>query len=258
MALSEQWVFGRRAAISFLADDANHEILEAVLSDALPRDLRRQVESRRPGQAVLSLPKKEMDRRFPGVRHQGIALRVRLPAGGAAGSDWRNLAEERSGLIVVLDRMQDVHNVGAIVRSAEALGAAALILTGKGASMNPTVHRIAAGATAYLPVFQESNLNQTLRSLKELGRWICASASAADLAEDGDDADARLVNHQELSALPAAEELVLVIGNEGEGVKALALRDCDFILSITLPGKTGSLNASVAAGILIDRLIHRR
>ncbi|MBX7057245.1 MAG: RNA methyltransferase [Leptospirales bacterium] len=257
MEVSEHWVFGRRAAQSFLAPESAAEVLEAVLSDRAPPELRRMAESRLGAQHLHHCKQRDMERRFPGQRHQGIALRLRRPLPAGQGADWRDLASAKQDLLIVLDRLQDVHNVGAIIRSAEALGVGGLILTGKGAAMTPAVHRVAAGATAHLPIFQESNLNSVQRSLGDCGRWICASASAADLEQSERELRQPFFWHDEFSALPPAGELALVIGSEGDGVKPLALERADYILSIRLSGATASLNASVAAAILIDRLIHR-
>ncbi len=256
----DELVYGRQPVRAYLESDFRAEdLIEIVVQDSLPRDLRDLIGRRAHRAAVTSLPRREIDQRFPGLSHQGLVLRLR---GGAARArrrteDWRDLADRKAGLFLLLDRIQDVQNLGSIIRNAEALGAGAVILTGKGAAINDVVHRVSAGASLFLPAYQESNLNSVIEQLKKRGYWICASASAADLTRYTDDGGPQARAHFETESLPPARELALIIGSEGDGVKALALEKSDFVLSIPLRGKTNSLNAAVATAVLLDRLINR-
>ncbi len=192
------------------------------------------------------------------------------PGNPADGQDWRQFVREKQGLLVLLDRIQDPQNLGSIVRSAEALGARAVFLTGQGAPPGDTMHRVSSGASLRLPIFALSNLHRLVQQLKDDGYWICAAADPEALASQKDGAhsakpgkgDAKhsqsvACTHSELQKLPEARELALIIGNEGAGIKPLVLRESDYVISITMAGQTPSLNAGVAAGILLDRLIHR-
>lgn len=270
---SNQLVYGRRAAESFLRTPpagASRELVEVWLQDSLPaalRDLARE-RAETSGAALQELPRRELDRRFPELRHQGVVLVLRAGAADAdsesARGDWRRRIQpdangKRSGLYVLLDRMQDVHNVGSIIRSAEALGAAAVFVTGKGAPLSDAVHRVSAGASLRLPVFRESNLANVTDTLKKHGYWICASAAPADFRRRGEPSAPAAIRADRAAYgnLPPTEDLALIIGSEGDGVKRLALERADFLLQIELAGETESLNAGVAAGILLDRLLNR-
>ncbi len=183
---------------------------------------------------------------------------------------------------MVLDRIQDIQNAGSMARSAESLGAKALLLCGKGAKPNEAFYRISKGAALFLPCFQIGNLDQCIRILRQLDFWICGSAAPK---RKGDSRDNGLLlsyereskkksagrteeafqqrgaplflKHFESARLPERERLALLIGNEHSGLQQSMLRKCDFILTIPLLGKTESLNAAVAAAILLDRIIHR-
>lgn len=257
----DELVYGRQPVRAYLESDFRAEdLIEIIVQDSLPRDLRDLIGRRAHRAAVTSLPRREIDQRFPGVSHQGLVLRLRAGAARARrrNEDWRDLADRKAGLFLLLDRIQDVQNLGAILRNAEALGAGAVILTGKGASINDVVHRVSAGASLFLPTYQESNLTGVIEQLKKRGYWICASASAADLTRhDSRSGGPAALAHYETDALPPANELALIIGSEGDGVKALALEKSDFVLSIPLRGKTDSLNAAVATAVLLDRLLNR-
>lgn len=146
--------------------------------------------------------------------------------------------QNRLPLIVLLDGVEDPHNLGAIARSAEAAGALALILPGRRiAPLSQTALKASAGALSHLPIVRVSNMASTMEELKKAGFWIYG----ADMS--GDDYRSVVFN------TPAA----LVIGAEGKGMTRLVKDRCDKLLGIPLRGKTESLNASVSAGILIFR-----
>jgi 23S rRNA (guanosine2251-2'-O)-methyltransferase len=149
------------------------------------------------------------------------------------------------GLWVILDHVTDPHNVGAIIRSAESAGATALILPERrAAGVNATVRKAAAGATAYLPIARVANVAQSIRALKKAGVWI-AGATLAPTAVPYTRAD-------------FDRDLALVIGAEGAGLSTLVQRECDYLVSIPMHGKIASLNASVAAGVLLYEVLRQR
>ncbi len=148
-------------------------------------------------------------------------------------------------LFVVLDHVTDPHNVGAIIRTTEAAGGTALILPERrSAGVNATVRKAAAGAAAHLPIARVANIAQTVRSLKKAGVWV-AGAALGEGTVPYATADFR-------------RDVALVIGAEGEGISALVRRECDYLVAIPMPGKTQSLNASVAAGILLYEAVRQR
>jgi 23S rRNA (guanosine2251-2'-O)-methyltransferase len=147
-------------------------------------------------------------------------------------------ASRPPALFVVLDHVTDPHNVGAIIRTAEAVGADAIVLPERrSAGVNGTVRKASAGATAYLPIVRVANVAQALRRLKEAGVWI-AGADASP--------QAMAYTRADLSG-----PLALVIGAEGGGISLVARKECDYLLTIPMAGKVASLNASVAAAILL-------
>jgi 23S rRNA (guanosine2251-2'-O)-methyltransferase len=149
------------------------------------------------------------------------------------------------GLFVVLDHVTDPHNVGAIIRTTEAAGGTALILPERrSAGVNATVRKSAAGAAAHLPIARVANIAQSIRTLKKAGIWV-AGAALGEGAVPYATAD-------------FARDIALVIGAEGEGISPLVRRECDYLVSIPMPGKTQSLNASVAAGILLYEAVRQR
>ncbi|MBV8148036.1 MAG: 23S rRNA (guanosine(2251)-2'-O)-methyltransferase RlmB [Candidatus Eremiobacteraeota bacterium] len=148
-------------------------------------------------------------------------------------------------LFVILDHLTDPHNVGAIVRTAEAAGANALVLPNRrSAGINATVRKAAAGAAAHLAIARVPNVAEAIRTMKKAGVWIAGadfSPGAVALA------DAELTG-----------DVALVIGAEGTGLSQLTKRDCDYLVRIPMHGKVASLNASVAAGILMYEVVRRR
>jgi 23S rRNA (guanosine2251-2'-O)-methyltransferase len=148
-------------------------------------------------------------------------------------------------LFVVLDHVTDPHNVGAIIRTTEAAGGTALILPERrSAGVNATVRKAAAGATAHLPIARVANISQAVRTLKKAGIWVAGAALGEGTVPLGE-ADFN-------------RDLAIVIGAEGEGIAPLVGRECDYRVAIPMFGKTQSLNASVAAAILLYEAIRQR
>ena len=177
--------------------------------------------------------------------HQGAALR--LEAFAYAGVEeilecWRSSGE--SGLLVVLDGIQDPHNLGAIIRSAACAGAHGVIIPrDRAVGITATVEKASAGAVETVPVAQVANIAQTLEELKKEGFWIYGAVG--DAAASLYDADLR-------------GNAVIVIGSEGEGIRPLVRKKCDYLLSIPIRGGVSSLNASVAGGVLLFEIVRQR
>ena len=189
-------------------------------------------------------PKKELDRLAGGVLHQGVVLSAEpLP-------QWRLdawLAERRPAvpLVVVLDGVEDPHNFGAIVRSAAACGASA-VLFGKdrAAPVSPASVKAAAGAMEYVDLIQEPNIARSVHILQKAGLWVSALDARGD----------KLIWEADLEGGSA-----IVVGGEGAGVRPVVAKACDFRVRIPLDGPITSLNASVSASAaLIECLRQRR
>jgi 23S rRNA (guanosine2251-2'-O)-methyltransferase len=178
--------------------------------------------------------------RLAGVKsHQGV---VAL----GAEKKYAELADvsAASELLVVLDRVEDPHNLGAIVRTAHAAGANAVIIAERrAAGLTETVAKAAAGALEHIPVVQVVNISQTLRSLKEDGYFIYGLDEKGDLTYD---------------AVDWPERTAIVMGAEGKGLHDLVKRNCDALVRIPMAGKIASLNVSVATGIVLFAWRSRR
>ena len=148
-----------------------------------------------------------------------------------------------SDLIVVLDGVEDPHNLGAIIRTAHAAGAGAVVIAERrAAGLTDVVAKAAAGALEYLPVVRAGNINQALRSLKDLGYFVYGLDERGSVAYD----------HAVWN-----EKTVIVMGAEGHGLHELVRKNCDELLSIPMAGKIGSLNVSVATGVVLFSRLSR-
>jgi 23S rRNA (guanosine2251-2'-O)-methyltransferase len=179
-------------------------------------------------------PREMLDRAAAGnLRHQGVL------AYGAA-EQYRTLEETAAtgGLHVVLDGVEDPHNLGAMIRTAHAAGAAAVVIPERrAAGLTETVARSAAGALAYVPVVRVTNTNRALEELKQRGYWIYG------LDESGE---------QRYDQIDYAAPSAFVLGAEGRGLHEQVAKHCDFLVRIPMPpGGVASLNVSVAAGVVL-------
>ena len=254
-------IYGRRPVQEFLRKvDGPEDVEIAYISESIAVSLRREISEIIPKNLQKAIPRKSIDKMFPNINHQGIVIRLRKSYSIKKNfdhRDWKSLIQAETGLIVLLDRIQDPFNTGNIIRTAEALGAVGVIITGRGASPGPTVDRASAGATMNIHHFQFQNADIVIDFAKSCGYWICSSAAMQDLDESMiSDQQLHLLS-TDLSVLPETEHILLVIGNEGGGIKDLILKKTDYFISIPLSGETSSLNAGTAAGILLDRIINR-
>ena len=177
-------------------------------------------------------------------KHGGVAAEL-AAASYSTVEDILTTAQERGKppFIIIADEIEDPHNLGAIIRTAEAAGADGLIIPKRrSASLNATVFKTSAGAAAWLKVARVPNLVDTIKRLKEQGVWVY-----------GMEADGTPYDKADLSGAVA-----LVIGSEGFGLGRLVRENCDMILSLPMNGKVNSLNASVSAGILMYEVVKHR
>ncbi|MDW7675386.1 MAG: 23S rRNA (guanosine(2251)-2'-O)-methyltransferase RlmB [Bacillota bacterium] len=194
---------------------------------------------------VKQVERRKLDEMCPDVKHQGIVASV--PP--MEYTDFHKLVEDslaitNSPLLVMVDEIEDPHNLGAIIRSVEGLGGQGVIIPKhRAVPLTEGVNKAAAGTLSHVPVARVTNLVQAVDLLKEKGFWIAAAdAKAAKLAYEVD----------------LQGPLVLVIGGESKGVGRLLQESCDLIVRLPMEGKINSLNASVAAGILIYEIMRQR
>ena len=187
---------------------------------------------------VRRVARQELDERVPGVTHQGVLAET----GGAPGLGEHDLpafieALDRPPFLLILDSVQDPHNLGACLRSADAAGVDAVIIPkDKSAPLNATVRKVACGAAETIPVVRVTNLARTLRAMRDAGVWIYGAAGEAETS---------------LYDTDLSGPLALVLGGEGKGLRRLTREHCDGLLSIPLAGSVSSLNVSVATGICL-------
>ena len=194
------------------------------------------------GVVVQQVDRTRLDQIAP--NHQGmLAYVAAVPY--AELSDLLDAARAKGEdpFLILLDGVTDPHNLGAIIRSAECAGAHGVVIPERRASgLTPVVAKAAAGALSYLPVARVPNLNRAIDALKEAGVWVLGTAMDGENALEAD----------------LTGPVALVIGSEGEGVSRLTLEKCDRTLSLPMLGRIESLNASVAAGILMYEIVRAR
>ena len=209
-------------------DERLQEILEEAKSRAVP---------------IKEVEEEELDSMSGGVVHQGIAALLfpyEYQDMKAVIKKW----EGKDPIFILLDGVEDVRNLGAIVRTAECAGAACVLLPNhKSSPVTAAAMKTAAGAFAYLPVCRIGNIQQTLKYLKEKGFWVV-----------GTDMDGESLYYEANLKGP----LVIVMGAEGKGMSPLTRRMCDFCVRIPMKGKVSSLNVSVAAALLLYEAVKQR
>ena len=193
------------------------------------------------------IPVKEVDSRkldAMAANHQGV-IAIAACKEYATVEDLFKLAQERGEppFFIVCDELEDPHNLGAILRTAEAAGAHGVIVPRRrAAGLTSTVYKASAGAVEYVPVARVANITDTLRDLKKQGLWIYG------LDMDGED----------WCRTDLTGAMALVVGSEGHGMTRLVKEQCDFILSLPMAGHINSLNASVACGIVLYEAARQR
>ena len=233
-AVSEALKAGRSINRLLVADGSREGSIQKIV--AMAKDN---------GIIIETVTRDKLDKLSNGQRHQGV-LAYASPVEYATLDDILKIAEERNEqpFILLLDELEDPHNFGAILRTADAVGVhGVLIPKRRSVSLNSTVAKTSAGAIEYVKVAQINNVSQTLQQLKDLDFTIIGSD--VDNGEVYDKADFN-------------EAIVLVIGGEGKGLRRLTKDNCDVIVKIPMNGKINSLNASVAGAILMYEAFRQR
>lgn len=201
-------------------------------------------EARKHDTLVNFVAKERLDQMSETGKHQGVIASAAAYA-YAEVEDMLKLAEEKGEppFLFLLDDIEDPHNLGAIIRTANLAGAHGVIIPKRRAvGLTATVARTSAGALNYTPVAKVTNLSATIEELKEKGLWfVCADMGGTTMYD-----------------LNLTGPIGLVIGNEGDGVSRLVKEKCDFVASIPMNGEIDSLNASVAAGVLAYEIVRQR
>ncbi len=186
---------------------------------------------------ISEVDRRKLDEMAEGENHQGIIASIPTESYKTV-EDILNIAREKREptFVIILDKITDPHNLGSIIRTAHCVGAHGVIIPKHGsAGLSAVVSKTSAGATSYIPVAKVTNIARTIDDLKEQGVWIVG----ADM------------NGESMYNVDMKGSIGLVIGNEGDGISRLVREKCDFIAEIPMYGKIDSLNASVAAAILM-------
>ena len=225
---------GRSLNKIWLSNQAQRHAVQPIIDEAKAR-----------GVVVQFADKRKLDGLAPDMAHQGVVAQAAAMS-YADVEDMLALAAERgeSPLLVLLDEVEDPHNLGSILRTADCTGAHGVIVPKRrSASLTAVVAKTSAGAVEHVPVARVANLAQTIDRLKEAGVWIAGTDVSAA---------------QEVYRANLKGPLAIVIGNEGKGISRLVREKCDFLISLPMFGKINSLNASVAAGVILYEAVRQR
>jgi len=243
--MSEEFVAGRNSVAEVLK--SGRSINKILVAKGERHGAIREIigQARSQGLVVQEVETAKLDQITEGVRHQGVVALV-APVAYAQIEDILGKAQENGEqpFIVLLDELEDPHNVGAILRTSDATGVHGVLLPKRRSSpLTATVAKTSAGAVEYVPVARIGNISQTLKKLKKQGLWIVG----ADM--DGDK------NYYETDL---TGPIVVVVGSEGQGMGRLTKEECDFVVRIPMKGKITSLNASVACSLLLYEVLRQR
>jgi len=197
------------------------------------------------GAVVVETDRRKLDHMSKGQVHQGVVALASVKAYCEL-EDILALAEERGEppLVVLCDELSDPHNLGAIIRTAEAAGAHGIVIPKRrSAGITPIVQKTSAGAVNHMPVARVPNLTAAMKTLQKAGLWIYGAAMEGE---------------KTLWETDLTGSMAIVIGSEGEGLGRLVAENCDFLVNIPMAGKVNSLNASVSAALMLYETVRQR
>jgi len=242
---SEQWVYGIHAVSALLRHESDN-VAVLCFSDSAHNTRLRQLheQAAQLGLLIQQIPRTELDRRSGGGRHQGVLAQLRQAPREYRERELDALLDALSvpPLLLALDGVQDPHNLGACLRTADAAGVHAVLApTDRAVGLTPSVRKTASGAS--VPFVQLSNLARTLRRLQQRGVWVVGAAGEAETT---------------LYDVDLSGPLLIILGAENKGLRRLTREHCDQLVQIPMLGSVASLNVSVAAGIMLFEAVRRR
>ena len=234
-----QYVYGKNVVKQILHDNKKINLLYLTNDQ---RELEQ--EARGKGIRVEKVDRKQLDKISNQGNHQGVIAVIDDYKIFTIDEILSRIPSEKMGLLVMLDELEDPHNLGAVLRTADAVGVDGIIIKKNNAvGLTPTVAKVSAGAIETVPVAMVTNCTQTLKMLKEKGYWVVGTD---------------MNNAQDYRQPKYDTPLVVVIGNEGKGISRLVKEECDFMVELPMVGEISSLNASVACGILLYEVFNKR
>src|SRR5690554_606158 len=242
----EQYIYGLHAVRAAVKYDPAHIVeiwLEQRRHDAKVQRLFAALEAL--GRPVHRVARRELDRLVDGAAHQGVVVRYSGPPPQGEDELERLLdGLDHDPFLLILDQVQDPHNLGACLRSADAAGVDALIAPrDRAVGLTPTVHKVASGAAGTVPFFQVTNLARTLDALKVRNIWLVGAAGEAE---------------QSVYETDMRGPLAIVMGAEDTGLRRLTRERCDFLARIPMQGQVESLNVSVATAVFLFEALRQR
>ncbi|GAV15832.1 MULTISPECIES: 23S rRNA (guanosine(2251)-2'-O)-methyltransferase RlmB [Paenibacillus] len=234
-SVTEALKSGRTINKVWIAENAQKHLTGPIIAEA-----------KKAGVVIQMVDKRKLDQMVEGVQHQGVVAQV-AAYHYVEVEDILAQAEAKgeTPFLILLDEIEDPHNLGSILRTADCTGAHGVVIPKRrSAGLTATVSKTSAGAVEYVPVAKVTNLVQTMQQLKDRGVWIVGT----DVTATQDIYEADVFN------LPIA----LVIGNENKGMGRLVRENCDMLYKLPMAGQINSLNASVAAGIFMYEVVRRR
>ena len=233
-----QFVYGKNVVKQMLMDNSKVKQIYMSVDD---RDVERLARKQRV--QLKRVDKKTLTQMTKTDRHQGVVAEVDPYRLYSVDEIVQSVSGDGKGLIIMLDELEDPHNLGAILRTADAIGATGVIFKKTNAvGLTPTVAKVSAGAIDTVKCASVTNLSRTLEDLQKKGWWAVGT--------DMDGQDYRSVKYD--------FNTVLIIGNEGKGISRLLREKCDFVVSLPMRGKIESLNAAVSTGILMYSIYNMR
>ena len=233
-------------AVRVMLERAAHRVVSVRLAQQRADPRARAIEdlARRHARPLERVDARVLQQLLGEVAHQGVAAEITRLSPWSEDDLLAALADVRAPLLLALDGVQDPHNLGACLRTADACGALAVIVPrDRAAQLTPSARKVAVGAAETTPVVTVTNLVRTLKLLKDAGLWVVGAEAAAEKA-------AREVDLR--------GPLVLVLGAEGTGLRHLTQANCDFLVRLPQRGAVESLNVSVAAGMLLYESLRQR
>ena len=241
--MSKEWIAGRNPVIEALRSD--RDINKIIIAEGSQKGQMQVVLGLAKERNILVqfVPKQKVDQ-LTDESHQGVVAQVAAYQYAEVDDILQNAADKgEDAFILILDELEDPHNLGSILRTADAAGVHGIIIPKRRAvGLTATVAKLSTGAIEYVPVARVTNLARTIDELKERGVWVF-----------GTDAD----GSQDYRNMDATMPLALVIGSEGKGMGRLIREKCDFLVHLPMSGQVTSLNASVAAALLMYE-VHRK
>jgi 23S rRNA (guanosine2251-2'-O)-methyltransferase len=242
--MSSDWIAGINAVSAAL--EAGQDLAEVWIDGKAKNPRLAEIGSaaKTAGVSLRFVPLEQIEREADGARHQGVIARV----ASVRSYDERDLdglleAADKP-LLLILDGVQDPHNLGACLRSAAAAGATAVIIPkDRAASLTPTARKVAAGGAERVPLVRVTNLARTMKSLQDAGVWIVGLDGESDSS---------------LYSIDFKGAMAIAMGGEGEGLRRLSREHCDYLAKIPMASGMESLNVSVAAGIALFEALRQR